>query len=64
MEPAGICSVDGATKKYKTWPEYCKTHKFISSLNGSLPDMILPTYFAKSFPGVSKLMLNMKKGKE
>lgn len=64
MEPAGICSVDGATKKYKNWPEYCKTHKFISSLNGSLPDMIIPTYFAKHFAGVTDIILNMKKGKE
>ena len=64
MEPAGICSIDGGTKKYKSWPEYCKTHKFISSLNGSLPDMILPAYFGKHFAEVTDVILNMRKDKQ
>lgn len=64
MEPAGVCSIDGATKKYKNWPDYCKTHKFISSLNGALPDMILPSYFTTEFSGVTDAIMNMKKGKE
>lgn len=63
MEPAGIASIDGGrNKEYKSWPEYCKTHKFISSLSGPLPDMILPAYFKQLFPEVTDAMINLKKG--
>lgn len=64
MEPAGLCSTDGAANKYKSWPDYCKTHKFISSLSGSLPDMILPKYFATEFPEITDVMMNKKKGED
>jgi hypothetical protein len=44
-EDLQLCSVDSTMKEYKSWPHYCQTHKFISSLSGSLPDMILPKDF-------------------
>ena len=42
MQPEGTCSTDGARKLYESWPEYCKTHKFMSSLtHAAMPDIIL-----------------------
>jgi hypothetical protein len=38
----GTCSIDTDNKIYESWPEYCKTHKFLSSINHILPDVILP----------------------
>lgn len=48
-EELGSCSVD--SKVYKSWPEYCQRHKYISSLNGPLPDMIIP----KNFIGIKTI---------
>ena len=44
-EDMNLCSVDSSMKEYKSWPQYCQTRKFISSLSGSLPDMIMPKDF-------------------
>ena len=44
-EDMNLCSVDPQMKEYKSWPQYCQTHKFISSLSGSMPDMIMPKNF-------------------
>ena len=42
MQPEGTSSIDGARKIYKSWPDYCKTHKFMSSsANNALPDIIM-----------------------
>ena len=66
MEQPGISSIDGGkVREYKSWAEYCKRNKFISSLNnGHFPDMILPAYFKKCYPEVTDSLTNIRKGKE
>ena len=42
FQPVGFSSSDGARKIYASWPDYCRTHKFISSTTYSqIPDMIM-----------------------
>jgi len=64
MEPPGLSSAYGSNREFKSWPDYCKKHRFISSLSGLLPDMILPRHFKDLFVEVTDNRVNRIKGQE